>query len=301
MNASAIRKSRNRGHWTQGVLAVVASAVLGAHPAIAAKIEADAGEQTATLGDTPLDVFTYRPANCTPSAFLVVFHGVDRNADAYRDAARPLADRLCLIVAAPLFDKARFPNWRYQHGGLVHRNAIQARETWTGWIVPKLVDWLRQQEGAPGMPYFLIGHSAGAQFLSRFAAFIPNQAQRIVVANPSTHVLASLDDDPPYGFRGLPSSEDLLKRYLAQPVTILLGQEDQGSKNLADDADAEAQGGTRFERGERAFHQAEAVAQAHGWPFGWRLVEVPGVGHSARSMFASPMAADALGLPKPPG
>ncbi|GAA0554333.1 putative cell wall-binding protein [Rhizomicrobium palustre] len=117
------------------------------------------------------------------------------------------------------------------------------------------------------------------------AAYTPNDARRILIANPSTHVLASLDEEPPYGFRGM--KEEALKRYLAASVTILLGQEDTGAKNLAEDERAEAQGKTRYERGKNAFQQAQATAQQHGWAFNWVLVEVPGVGHSARSMFAA--------------
>ncbi|HEV2674807.1 MAG TPA: hypothetical protein VGV37_09710 [Aliidongia sp.] len=283
--------------WEFGIIGTVGwFAAVGA--ANAAKIETGSGEQMAPLG-VPLDVYTYRPADCVPTGFLIVFHGVDRNADTYRDHAKPLADKLCLIVAAPFFDKQRFPSWRYQHGGIVYRHAIQNSADWTGNLVLQLVGWLREQENRPSLPYYLVGHSAGAQFLSRVAAYAPSDALRIVIANPSTHVLASLDADPPYGFGGMPSAEEMLKRYVAAPVTIFLGQEDHGSKNLADDADAEKQGGTRFERGERAFHQAEELARQHAWPFGWRLVEVPGVGHSARSMFASPMAVDALTGGKP--
>jgi pimeloyl-ACP methyl ester carboxylesterase len=255
------------------------------------------GEATATLGDTSLEVFTYRPAGCAPAGLLLVFHGLDRNASTYRDDAESLADRFCLLVAAPLFDREWFPTWRYQRGGIVRDGKVRDSTLWTGWFVVKLADWLRQQEAKPDMPYWVIGHSAGAQFLSRFAAFIPNQARRIVIANPSTWVLPSLADAPPYGFRGVPSAETLLQRYLAAPVTVLLGQEDTGSKNLVENDAAEAQGATRFARGESTFHQAEAVARQHGWPFNWRLVEVPGVGHNAKSIFASPQAADALGGP----
>jgi pimeloyl-ACP methyl ester carboxylesterase len=256
-------------------------------------------EETATLGDTDLSVFTYRPSGCKPAGLLLVFHGLDRNASTYRDDAIPLADRFCLIVAAPLFDRERFPTWRYQRGGIEHDGNVRDSAQWTGWYVVKLAAWLRRQEAKPDMPYWVIGHSAGAQFLSRFAAFIPNQARRIVIANPSTWVLPSLADAPPYGFRGVPSAETLLQRYLAAPVTVLLGQEDTRSKNLVQNDEAEAQGATRFVRGESTFHQAEAVARQHGWPFNWRLLEVPGVGHNARSIFASPEAADALGIRAP--
>jgi hypothetical protein len=78
-------------------------------------------------------------------------------------------------------------------------------------------------------------------------------------------------------------------------VTVLLGQEDTGSKDLAVGEAAEAQGGTRLARGQNAFRQAEAVARAHGWTFNWRLAFVPSVGHSARLMFSSAQALEALG------
>ncbi len=146
------------------------------------------GQETAALGDTDLDVFTYRPSGCTPAGLLLVLHGLDRNAATYRDDAIPLADRFCLLVAAPLFDRERFPIWRYQRGGIEHDGTVRDSALWTGWYVVKLADWLRRQEARPDMPYWVIGHSAGAQFLSRFAAFIPNQARRIVIANPSTWV-----------------------------------------------------------------------------------------------------------------
>ncbi|GAA0554326.1 hypothetical protein FHS83_001729 [Rhizomicrobium palustre] len=109
---------------------VAAVFLAGLMPVLAAPIAPGIGEQTAPLTE-PLEIFTYRPANCTPTGYLLVFHGVDRNADTYRDDAEPLADRFCLIAVAPLFDKQRFPNWRYQHGGVVHRGAAQRPEHYT--------------------------------------------------------------------------------------------------------------------------------------------------------------------------
>jgi dienelactone hydrolase len=114
---------------------------------------------------------------------LLVFHGVARNARTYRDYARPLADRNCLLLVAPLFDQRDFPGWRYQRGGIVKGGAVQPPSDWSGNLVPALVEWVRQQEGRP-LAYSLLGHSAGGQFLERLAAFVPTQARRIVVANP---------------------------------------------------------------------------------------------------------------------
>ncbi len=255
------------------------------------------GEQTAAIDGVPLQLFTYAPTGCTLSGVLLVFHGLERDARGYRDFARTLGDRLCMVVVAPLFDAERFPNWRYQRAGIEHDGKIEPADSWTINFVPGLVTWVRAAEQRPDLPYSLIGHSGGGQFLSRVAAFLPNQATHIVIANPSTWVLPSLDTPAPYGFGGLydpAQGQAALRRYLAAPVTVLLGQEDTGSKNLADTDEAQAQGGTRLARGQNTFQQAQAVARAHGWPFQWRELLVPGVGHSARLMFGSAQALEAL-------
>ncbi len=255
------------------------------------------GQQTADLDGTALQVFTYRPPGCTPSGILLVFHGLDRNAGPYRDHARPLADALCMIAVAPLFDAQRFPTWRYQRGGLVHDGALLPAQDWTVNLVPRLVAWARARTGRADMPYALIGFSAGGQFLSRVAAYVPLTETRIVIGSPSTWVLPTRDSPAPYGFGGvLPPAEGeaALRRYLAAPVTVLLGEKDTGSKNLADSAEAKAQGATRFARGQNAFAQAKAAAEAHGWAFGWKIASVPDVGHDAKRIFASPQALAAL-------
>lgn len=262
--------------------------------ALAAVPATGSSERTVGVGRDAIRVFTYRPTACRIAGLLVVFHGLDRNAAGYRDHAKPLGDQLCLVVAAPLFDERRFPTWRYQRGGVADRGSIQPRSGWTVALVAPLVATLRRDEGTNALPYYLIGHSAGAQFLSRVAAYASNDAARIVIANPSTYVLPSLDIAAPYGFGRLPDSERLLRAYLACPVTLLLGEEDVGEKNLAESDEAVRQGPTRIERGRRTFAAARALAMAKGWTFGWKLLEVPGVGHSARSMFSSEQADEAF-------
>jgi hypothetical protein len=282
------------------VLYMAVAATLVSPPSRAAEeagIPPGDGEATAQIAGVPLQLFTYRPEGCALSGVLLVFHGLGRDVTGYRNSAKPLADRLCMLVVAPLFDEHRFPAWRYQRGGIVHDGKVQPPENWTVNIVPRLAAWARAQEKRPDLPYALIGHSAGAQFLSRVVAFEPVEATRVVIANPSTWVLPTLDTPAPYGFGGVyePSqAEAALRRYLAAPVTVLLGQQDTGSHDLAVGDEADAQGATRLARGQNAFREAEAVARAHGWTFNWRLAFVPGVGHSARLMFGSAQALEAL-------
>lgn len=262
--------------------------------AIIAPARAGSAERTVEIAGLSIEVFTYRPAGCRIAGLLVVFHGITRNADDYRDHAKPIADRLCLVIAAPRFDERRFPSWRYQHGGVVDHGELTSPSTWTVNLIEPLVAVLQQSEATTGLPYYLIGHSAGAQFLGRMAAYSSSMAARIVIANPSTYVLPSTEGPPPYGFRGLKDGSGLLRAYLARPITLLLGDEDTGSKNLAEGAAADRQGVTRIDRGRRTFAAARAIAATRGWSFGWTLMEVPGVGHNARSMFAGKEAARAV-------
>ncbi|MGE0753243.1 MAG: alpha/beta hydrolase [Variibacter sp.] len=263
--------------------------------ALAQPIPPGEAQQRVALEDVALTVYTYRP-QCAAPNLLLVFHGLNRTADRYRGYAEPLADRLCMLVVAPLFDAERFPSWAYQRGGIVHRRVVQDSRDWTGQLAVALIAWARRVERRP-MAVSMIGHSAGGQFLSRLAAFIPSDAQRIVIANPSTHVFPSLDIAAPFGMgrvyrRG--EGEAQLRRYLATPVTIFLGEDDVGDKNRNDSEEAQDQGKTRYERGLNAFNAGRKAAQARGWAFNWRLVEAPNVGHSARQMFASPEALAAL-------
>src|SRR6185369_3887987 len=219
-------------------------------------------------------------------SLLLVCHGVARNARAYRDYAHPLADRNCLLLVAPLFDQRDFPGWRYQRGGIVRDGAVQPPSDWSGNLVAALVKWVRQQEGRP-LAYSLLGHSAGGQFLERLAAFVPTQARRIVVANPGSYVSPSLDVAAPYGLGKVYAGADgeaQLRRYLEQPLTIYLGEGDTHVDDRDDSPEARAQGGSRHERGVNVFNAGRALAQQRGWPFNWRLVELPGVGNSAQKM-----------------
>jgi pimeloyl-ACP methyl ester carboxylesterase len=254
------------------------------------------GRQTVDVNGAPMVVFIYRPAECSDPSLLMVFHGIARNAQSYRDYTRALADRLCLLVAAPVFEEQAFPGWRYQRGGIVKNAAVQSRRDWTGNVVVDLVAWVREQEGRP-IAYSLFGHSAGGQFLDRLAAFVPTEARRIVVANAGNYVFPSLEVDAPYGLGKVYSGADgeaALRRYLEQPLTIYLGQADTRDDERNNHPDVLAQGRSRYQRGSNVFNAAKSLAQARDWRFNWRLVELPGVGHDARKMLSAPQASEAL-------
>ena len=107
-------------------------------------------------------------------------------------------------------------------------------------------------------------------------------------------MLPSTEEAVPYGLAGAPHAEQALRRYLALPITVLLGTDDTGTENLSSEAEAVAQGPTRLQRGLNTFAKAQKAAAALGGPFRWNLAEVPGVGHDSARMFASKQAYDAL-------
>jgi outer membrane protein assembly factor BamB/poly(3-hydroxybutyrate) depolymerase len=270
---------------------------LGAAETSRTAIPPGKGRSTVRINGHDLDVFTYRPRAYAGGPLLVVLHGMNRNAEDYRDHAVPLADRANLLVVAPRFDSARFTTEAYQRGGVTLRGVVQPPKAWTFSYLPKLVAAVRAGEGRPDLPYDLIGHSAGGQFLTRLAAFQPGEATRIIAGNPGSHLFATRDLPFQYGFGGLPEElggDEAIRRYLAAPLTLLLGTADTGEKNLDKSATAMRQGATRIERGRNAYHLAEQLARRRGWAFNWTLVEVPGVAHDSKALFAHPLTLGAV-------
>lgn len=287
-----------------------------APPSVRAELPAGKSEQVMDVGGVLLTVQVYKPVWTDRPQLLVGFHGSDRKAALVRDFLVPLAERLGAVVIVPLLDAERFPRWAYQWAGVVEpmvvdgevrrkdgktRYRVRPEEDWTGRLVPALVARIRAEEGRPDMPFSLIGHSAGAQFLGRMAAFVDIGGQwgarRIVLANPGSYLAPTRKRLFPYGLGGLPKdlrTDDDLRRYLAQPITVYLGTRDHRRRGLDASKGAQRQGATRHERGLTVYAMAEKTARLRGWPFGWRLVEVPGIGHNSRKMYGSPAAEDAL-------
>ena len=182
----------------------------------------------------------------------------------------------------------------------MRRGRVQPHAQWTVSLIEDLTSWARREESWPDAPLYLFGHSAGGQFLSRVAAYAPPQGvKRFIIANPSTYVWPSLDEDAPYGLGGLfppEEAEKRLRQYLEQPVTLFLGTKDTGSRNLTMTGAAKRQGKHRLARGENVFAAARALARSKGWTFNWRIVHAPGVGHSATHILNAPQAAKAFVL-----
>jgi len=231
-----------------------------------------------------IELAEFRPACAKLRGAAVLFPGYRRNSKAYRSAAEPLARRLCLLIYVPRFPAADFPVADYQHGGA---GLAAAR--------PLLAEIQRRaaaaHHGAP-LPLLLIGHSAGAQYLSRLAAYSPPAPapRRYILLSGGSYVFAVNSYAPPYGFSGLPPAQ--LKAYLAAPISIITGGADiKANAHLSQTPAAKAQGANRLARAQNAFSTAQTEAAALHTPFNWDFAIIPGLGHDESALLASPALA----------
>lgn len=264
-----------------------------------------AGKSTSdfTFGEVTIRTFNYKPKEFRSGPIIMVFHGVLRNAEEYRDDAIEMGDRFNGLIVAPLFDDVTFPKRKYQFGGIVENGMVTPRDQWTGQYVNRVSKVLREREGLQKSPLYLIGHSGGGQFLARMAVFVETDAKRIIASNAGTYLFPSASPSFPYGLGGLPEelqSDKQLKLFLAQPLTLYLGSKDVERDEYLDvSAEADAQGQFRFERGQTMFTAGQKLAKERNWPFNWKLVIAPDIEHDHTRMFNDPKCRDAFEFAPP--
>lgn len=258
---------------------------------------------------------------------VVVVHGTGRNAQEYFGSiAVPADERPRTAVVAPWFqtdeddpedDDAYWTNgddtsWKIG-GGAIEPDGLSSFE-----VADDLLRALGDKAGFPNLTRItLVGHSAGGQFVQRYAAGGRAPAEllgvdiRFVAANPSSYLYLSperpVDEDLPdscpgydeykYGLQdlndylGAVTADRIREQYIGRRVTYLLGEEDveQGG-SLDTSCAARAQGEHRLERGRAYFSTIEARFPAA--PHTELLV--PGVGHDHEEMFNSAQGVDAI-------
>ncbi|MCC6927738.1 MAG: hypothetical protein IT359_01995 [Gemmatimonadaceae bacterium] len=261
-----------------------------AFPAGKSVIEAD-------INGTPLQLFAYKPDSYNGEGFILLLHGASRAAESYRDNAVGMAEKHQRLVVVPLFDLKRFPEWRYQFGGVYRADSsFAAPDERTYAFIPALARYIRQREGNASLPWILAGFSAGGQFVSRMAAFIDLDAERLVAMASGSTMFPTRAMDFGLGFGKLPDdlgNDDRIRRYLALPMTVYIGTGDVEMAQLPQ-GDAYAQGVHRYSRNIRWFNEAMDLAHKRQWPFNWRLVIADGPGHSPKDMFEHPQVTNAL-------
>jgi len=260
------------------------------------------GVITVGEGERAIQVFTYKPKGFSNGPIFFVFHGAKRNAEDYRNWSIALAEKHHAMVAVPYFDQDRFVAHLYSWGGILTKEGkLRDQDKWSFSSATDVIQTILKREGDPKRDHYLIGHSGGGQFLTRYVAMVPVEAKRVVAANSGTYAFPRLDWDWGYGFGKLPNEfqhEGRFKKMIETPMTIYLGMADTLPEGENFDASDEAnrQGKFRLERGRNFFEYGEKLAKAKGWKFNWTKVEVPNVGHDAKAMINDFKMEKALGF-----
>ncbi|MET1534797.1 alpha/beta hydrolase [Burkholderia sola] len=275
--------------------------------------------------DHPLD----RAAPDVTRVFIVI-HGTLRNADAYYASGRTVVEKAgaagagTMVVAPQFLTRADVRAF-----SLPASTLAWTQEGWKGGeparqpgpissfsALDALLAHFTDRSLYPSLTtVVVIGHSAGAQLLQRYAVAgregdalaRTGIAVRYVVANPSSYLY--FDDARPnadalaggvcpratewkYGLKSAPpyvasqDVRDLETRYVARHVVYLLGQADTNPYTHFIDRScaAMAQGPYRLARGLAYF---DYLKKRHPDDLEQQVVEVPGVGHDGLDMFTS--------------
>ncbi len=242
-------------------------------------------------GTETINIETYMPQACAgkPCPLVISMHGLQRNAEAARDNWIDAADRYGLLIAAPHFDKERFPTRLYQQGGV---RGEPDRSRWVYAIIERFFDVALKSGRVEGRDYLLFGHSAGAQFVHRMALLMPEaRFSTAISANAGYYTLplgkeAAGGFSYPYSLDGTPATAASTKLALSRKLLVMLGgrDDDPDHEQLNKSRGAEAQGPNRLARGQHFIAVSRAEAQRLGVESPWREIIVPDTAHEQRKM-----------------
>ncbi|WP_416306580.1 alpha/beta hydrolase [Neptunicella sp. SCSIO 80796] len=230
--------------------------------------------------------YSLPPAADKDAPILIVIPGARRNADVYRDQWHSLAMKQGFIVLAIGCSLAVCPSeYDYNLGGLMTSSGKLQPAPRQFFSAPELVfnDFKRQFQSS--QPTFaLYGHSAGGGFVHLYMLARPDApVSHAVSANAAFFTYPDPGHQFPFGLQGSPFSSQDMQRWLAKPLTLMLGDQDLGprTKPVSNSDDANAQGRNVFARGLSFYAHAINTSVKQNVHPNWQLEVVHGVGHNS--------------------
>jgi len=308
---------------------------------IATNISAAADWQRVTLGDATenydFPVYANHDLKGDLSKIrqvVMVMHGLHRNGDQYFATAQRLLEQSGRDPQEVLLIAPNFPGKQDQSKGFTQMPLWGTRDWAAGLdaqgvafslssfkVMDDLVRKVTESPGFEGVATVIIaGHSAGGQFVQRYAAL--NQVDetirtrgldlRYVVANPSSFLYFTPQRPEDKTFKDYPaeqcpdfnqyrygmenmipyakiqSSQEQFKRYSHRAVTYLMGgnDTDPNHKLLDKTCPALAQGATRLSRA-KSYIRYERFLVGRATKINHLAYEVQDVGHNQEKMFGS--------------
>lgn len=266
----------------------------------------------------------------TPVHFVI--HGMHRDAHHLFDAVLDVGEvqRLGIILLVPAISNDLFPQRRgFNFGNVFAKDVAKWMEKghgnlppindpshWSFTAIETVFDAVRAGCGSRAPTYTIFGHSAGAQFVHRFALMFGTDARdgavegeqlafrasTMVCANAGWWTMPNFRGCKcreeavfpfPYGLDALHESpqkrDEVAATFLKMNLLVFLGEQDTdpripNPKTWEDCPAAAAQGPHRLARGECFFQAGRDVSQELGVPCNWSKQLVPGVGHDGARM-----------------
>lgn len=240
------------------------------------------------LVDKPVNIFYHIPVaiDMETAPIVMVFHGMSRNADDYRDYWISSADKYGFMIFCPEFTKELYPSGQYNYGNMITSGNLNPKEVWSFSIVNPIFDRIKLATANESESFYMFGHSAGSQFVHRCLTFLPEvKAKKAVTANAGWYTMPDFDVVYPYGLEGSFLHSDSLPQLFEREIIVLLGTADTlRTSSLRQTALADDQGLNRFERGHYYFNWSSSYASENELVFNWSIMDVPDVGHTGSAM-----------------
>ena len=244
----------------------------------------------------------YVPRSVTPQfRMAVLVHGMlGRDEDAGEVAERfirrwiPAGERLGIILLAPAFDQRNFGGYRGPGGGY---RGLFGREIGADEFVNEIVDQYKALSPKYDGRFYLYGHSAGGQFVSRYVVRHPQRIIAAVISAAGTYAFPNPDVPWADGMAPLvrsmrweggdemqhidiqPDPQGWIKA-AALPITVVVGSQDtEALKGIGGQ-----KGGTRLERARHWVQDMNRLAQRLDKTGRGRLVVVDGAAHSSAQL-----------------
>lgn len=250
-----------------------------------------------------LKIYYHIPENRNNlSKIVFVFHGINRNAIEYRNALIAKANQYNFILIVPEFSEINFPTSNNYNYGNVYQNGespspttLNPESNWTFSIIEPLFDYISSNLSNLNNDYYLLGHSAGAQFAHRFLMFKPqSRASKTIISAAGLYTFPNSNIIFPYGFGQSILSNSSKELLYKKDFFLQVGALDNNpnSSNLVNNTLADAQGLHRLERATNFYNFCQQDAQNLNVEFNWNFTIVPNLTHDFNQAVSK--GADAL-------
>lgn len=231
------------------------------------------------LSSKTIKVFYHIPnGDVKNMPILFSFHGVERNANEYRNYWISMANQHKFMIFAPEFSEENFPGGDaynlaniFVDGDNPSEATYNPTNEWTFSVIDPLFEQIKQAVSGTQENYNAWGHSAGAQFLSRFLLYMPNSKVNIAVcSNAGWYTVPESTVNFPYGLNsGKLSNQNLIDAF-SKKLIIHLGLNDTNPNDAGlrhNTVVDNQQGLNRLERGRYFYNTSLSTAQTMNTTF----------------------------------